>query len=283
MEIWLIQNGKKTGPFNDYEIRGRISERQLEADDFAWHEGLPDWVKLREIELFRNEFEAAKRIVPPPLPAHFPTGGGSSESEIKSRYLLRRFWARWLDLMAYLAAWWLLMYVAGGDIKAIILNLWAQLLLFVPWFIAESWLLHKFGTTPGKWLLGIRVVNEDGSNLSLKAAIKRSTFVWIAGLGFGFGFLPVICQLMSFFTTRNTGKPLWDHVGQHKLIVARLSALKITALVILFFVSMQLQTAVRFPHDREILLEDNREIFAKHPEIKKILEESRQWHFPVKD
>ncbi|MFN5737802.1 MAG: DUF4339 domain-containing protein, partial [Akkermansiaceae bacterium] len=56
MEIWLIQNGKKTGPFNDYEIRDRISNQLLDSDDYAWHEGLPSWVKLQEIDLFKSLF-----------------------------------------------------------------------------------------------------------------------------------------------------------------------------------------------------------------------------------
>lgn len=283
MEIWLIQNGKKTGPFNDYEIRDRISERQLEADDYAWHEGLPGWVKLQEIELFKNEFEAAKKILPPPLPKHFPAGLDQDPSNKKGRYLLRRFWARWLDLMVYFAAWWLLMYVAGGNIKALILSQWVQLSLLLPWFVIESWLLHRFGTTPGKWLLGIRVVNEDGTALSLKAAIKRSVFVWIAGLGFGWQLLPLLCQLMSWFTTRSTGKPVWDHIGQHKVTVVPMSAFKIIAMIVLFISAMQLQSAVRWPHDREIFIKANGELFEKYPEFKKILEDGKQWHLPVKD
>lgn len=283
MEIWLIQNGKKTGPFNDYEIRGRISERQLEANDYAWHEGLPGWVKLEEIELFRNEFEAAQKISPPPLPKHFPVGRDPDFGNTRGRYLLRRFWARWLDLMVYLAAWWLLMYVAGGNIKALMLSQWVQLTLLLPWFAAEAWLLHRFGTTPGKWLLGIRVVNEDGTPLSLRAAIRRSVFVWIAGLGFGWGLLPLLCQVMSWFTTRNTGKPIWDHVGQHKVTVVPMNAFKIIALVVLFFSSMQLQAAVRMPHAREILLNANGELFEKYPKFRMMLENGKQWHFPVKD
>lgn len=283
MEIWLIKNGEKTGPFNDYAIRGRISDGQLDANDYAWHEGLPGWVKLQEIELFKNEFETAKTIQPPPLPQHFPVSSDLDLANTKGRYLLRRFWARWLDLMVYLAAWWLLMYVAGGNIKAMISSQWVHLSLLVPWFAIEAWLLHRFGTTPGKWLLGIRVVNEDGTGLSLKSAVRRSIFVWIAGLGFGWGYLTPLCQLMSWFTTRNTGKPVWDHVGQHKITVAPLNAFKIIALIVLFFTAIQLQSAVRWPHDKEIFLKANQELFEQYPEFRKFLEEGKQWHLPVKD
>jgi hypothetical protein len=276
MEIWLIQNGKKTGPFNDYEIRDRIFNQLLGSDDYAWHEGLPGWVKLQEIDLFKNEFETAKAIQPPALPAVFPAARNQVLSKIKCPYLVRRFWARWFDLMIYLAAWWMLMYVAGGNIKEMILNQWVQLLLFIPWFAIEAALLHWFGTTPGKWLLGIRVVNEDGSALTLKSAMLRSLIVWIAGLGFGWGLLTALCHVMSWFTARNIGKPVWDHIGRHKVTVAPVNAVKIIAVIFLLIAAMQLQVAVRGPHDQEIFLQE-------YPDFKEFFEKGKPWHFPIKD
>ncbi len=282
MEIWLIQNGKKTGPYNDYEIRGRISDQQLDANDFAWHEGLPSWVKLQEIDLFKSEFEALKTIKPPPLPTHFPLDRNQDLAQTKSRYLVRRFWARWFDLKTYLAVWWLMMYMLGGDIGAMVQNRWIQLSLFIPWFAIESWLLHRFGTTPGKWLLGIRVVNEDGTGLTLKSSIWRSIRVWIAGVGFGWGLLVVLCQAMSWFTARKIGKPVWDYMGQHKITVVPHNVFKIIALILLFFTARQLQVAVRGPHDQANFYKQYREFFEKYPKFREFLDSGKQWHLPVK-
>ena len=282
MEIWLIQNGKQTGPFNDYDIRSRISDRQLDADDFAWHEGLPGWVKLQEIELFKSEFELLKTIKPPPLSPHFPLDSNQDSPQPKIRYLARRFWARWLDLMTYLAVWWLLAYVVGWDVGMMVQSRWIQFLLFIPWFGIEAWLLHRFGTTPGKWLLGIRVVNEDGTGLTLKSSISRSIRVWIAGVGFGWGLLAVLCQAMSWFTARKIGKPVWDYMGQHKITVAPHNGFKIIALIFLFFAAMQLQVAVRGPHDQENFYKQNIELLEKYPEFREFLDSGKQWHLPVK-
>lgn len=279
MEIWLIQNGVKTGPFQDYEIRNRIADGQIETDQFAWHEGLPGWVKLREIDLFRNDLERAQldkkdafkakdRVDPMKSPDVVSLSG--------KRHLARRFWARWLDLMVYTAIWWLLMYVAGRDIGAIILNPWMQLSIYLPWFMIEAWLLHRFGATPGKWLLGIRVVNDDDTPLALKSSIWRSVRIWIAGIGFGWGLLSVLCQAMSWFTARRIGKPVWDYMGKHKITVVPMSAFKIITLVLLFFTTMQLQTAVRFPHEKEIILK-------QYPDLREFFQKGEPWHFPVKD
>jgi uncharacterized RDD family membrane protein YckC len=279
MEIWLIQNGVKTGPFQDYEIRNRITDGQIETDQFAWHEGLPGWVKLGEIDLFRDDLERAQRDKKDTFEYVGPVDQMRPPDVVSlsgKRHLARRFWARWLDLMVYTAIWWLLMYVAGRDIGAIILNPWMQLSIYLPWFMIEALLLHRFGTTPGKWLLGIRVVNDDDTTLTLKSSIWRSVRVWIAGIGFGWGLLSVLCQAMSWFTARRIGKPVWDYMGKHKITVVPMSAFKIIILVLLFFTAMQLQTAVRFPHEKEIILK-------QYPDLRAFFQKGEPWYFPVKD
>jgi uncharacterized RDD family membrane protein YckC len=275
MEIWLIKDGKKTGPYNDYEIRGRISERQLQPGDYAWHEGLSVWVKLEEIEWFRSEFESLKTTGPPPLPDHFPMDAAQISAPPNCLYLLRRFWARWLDLLVYSALWWLVMYVGGRHIGDVIENRWLMLSMFIPWFVIEAWLLHRFGTTPGKWLLGIRVANDDDTPLTLKSSVWRSLRVMIAGVGFGWGMLSLLCQAMSWFTTRRIGKPVWDFMGKHKVTVVPLNVFKVIALVLLLFTAIQLQSAVRGPYDQERFLKE-------FPQWEKFFDKSKPLYFPVK-
>lgn len=46
-------------------------------------------------------------------------------------------------------------------------------------FVAEPLLLRFWGTTPGKWLLGLSVESESGGRLSLGEAWGRTTEGWI--------------------------------------------------------------------------------------------------------
>lgn len=275
MEIWLIQHGEKVGPFQDFEVRSRIQSGQLGKDDFAWHHGLAHWVRLGEIGIFHHDF-AAKSDLPEGLEK--PEIAQPNKQMIASGklHLLRRFWARWLDMSIYAAAWWLLMYAIRSDIGAMITDLWVVINLFIPWFALEAWLLHRFGTTPGKWLLGIRVLNENDSNMSLKESIWRTLRVMIAGVGFGWGMLAILCQVMSWFTARRLGKPIWDHMGQHKVVVRPLGVIRVIFVVIIFFISLQLQVAVRGPHEQKLILE-------QYPEMAEFLERGKVWHLPVKD
>ncbi|MGJ8633810.1 MAG: RDD family protein [Luteolibacter sp.] len=285
MEVWLIRNGTKSGPFPDYEIRGRIEQGDLEGDVRAWHEDLPEWTELGKIEIFRKEFERVNsEAVPPPLPKELPE---RAESEVPKKetdsekagkgILVRRFFARWLDLALYSAFWWLGMYLVGKDIGGLLSNPASLLFLtmYVPWFAFEALLIQKFGRTPGKWLMGLRVVSDDGSGLEFKESVWRSIRVMVAGVGFGFWILPLLCQTMSWFTARRIGKPIWDYLGKHKVVSEKLNPFRVIGLIVIFFAAAHLQMAVRGPHEQEIMLK-------KYPQMEKYFESSERLYFPVK-
>lgn len=275
MEIWLILNGKRSGPYPDYEIRGRIEHGEMEREEKVWHEGLAEWTSVGDLELFRNSFgDKMPMASPPALPQEYLEQNMKEVGELKpKRYLGRRFWARWLDLTAYSALWWLAMYFSGRDIGAAIINSWLLLTIYLPWFAIEAWLIHRFGRTPGKWLMGLRVVNDDGSSLELKPAIWRSLRVIVTGIGFGWFLLSVLCMAMSWFTTRRIGKPIWDHIGGHKVIVKSLSPFRTAAMVILFFLISQIHFGIYGRYSDRALIE----LF---PEQREFIEMRKPLYFP---
>lgn len=280
MEIWLIINGKRSGPYPDYEVRGRIEHGEMEPGEKIWHDGLEEWTPIGELELFRKSFEDRKpeeeQVEPPTLPQEYLEHIVKDTAKLKPKlYLGRRFWARWMDLTAYSALWWLAMYFSGRDIGSAIGNPWLLLTMYLPWFAIEAWMIQHFGRTPGKWLMGLRVVNEDGSKLALKAATWRSLRVMVTGIGFGWSFLSILCQAMSWVTTRRIGKPIWDHIGGHQVTVEPLSSFRTAGLVVFFFIAAQLQMAVRGPHEEEIMAE-------AFPQYKEYFERDGKWYFPVR-
>jgi hypothetical protein len=277
MEIWLIRNGEKSGPYQDYVVRSKVGDGDLKEDDHAWHEGLGGWKRLGDMELFEEEFRQRRaRAVPPPLPEMRQVVGEVPIAPVGGRlYLGRRFWARWLDLVCFGAFWWLGMYLAGRDIGAAVRNDWLHLTIFVPWFLIEAFLIRKLGTTPGKWMLGLRVVNEDGTNLSQREALWRSIRVMVTGVGFGWGILALCCQGLSWVTTRWVGKPVWDHLGKHKVEAKPMKPLGIIMLVVLYVAASHLKVAVVGPHAEERFLE-------VYPQMQEFFDKQPNWYFPVK-
>lgn len=63
-KIWIAQNGQKSGPFAEDEVRRWIAEGRFGPDTLAWHKGMPEWVPLSS--LFPEE--AASPTPPPPVP-----------------------------------------------------------------------------------------------------------------------------------------------------------------------------------------------------------------------
>lgn len=263
MDFWLIRNGEKTGPLPDYEIRSKIESGELGPDDPAWSEGMANWVPLRSIALFSELFERPiespepqrDSFSPPPLP--------------EKPAVYRRFWARWFDLISYGSLWWLGMWASGNDLKAMLLSHWLLVLHLVPWFLIETLLIHHFGTTPGKALLGLSVVNIDGSRLSYGQSLRRAFRVMFAGIGFGLSLISPICQLMSWFLVRRIGTTLWDRAGGHRVTAAPMSVIRVSVLVIGLFVAVQIEGNVLAPSMVEILAKD-------FPELKEFYDKTRR-------
>lgn len=279
MDIWIIQDGVKKGPIHDFEIRAKIESGELSSDTPAWHEGLDSWRPLIEILLFAREFDrllmakeaekAAEELLksqPPPQATPTPSA---------EPHLIRRFWARWFDLYLFAGFWWFGMWALGRDIGGIMNNPWIILFHYIPWFALEAVLLHRYGTTPGKWLLGIKVTNDDGALLSLAESTRRAGRVFFLGIGFGWIPLALICHLISVLSTRRMGRPLWDHAGGHSLKTTSLSPLRLVVYVFSLYAALQLQLIVLAPHLMKYMEET-------YPAMSEQIKKNPPWHLPVR-
>lgn len=98
----------------------------------------------------------------------------------------RRFLARWAD---YCLAGNLLQFLFIVLLKVRpYSNLLANTLTFlVPFLMVPlgALMLHLWGTTPGKWCMGLRVESENGGRLTFFAALDREWSVLRDGYGFG--------------------------------------------------------------------------------------------------
>ena len=131
----------------------------------------------------------------------------------------RRLFARKVDICtAGLVLFMLLIFAfsatmpekAAGFAKAIENPIIASVVLYLIWLPAEALLLSLFGTTPAKWLFGIRVAHPGGNLLSFAAALNRSFLVFVQGVGFGIPFVALFTQLFAYRRLTKTGTTLWD-------------------------------------------------------------------------
>lgn len=98
----------------------------------------------------------------------------------------------------------------AGFAKAIENPIIAGVVLYLVWLPAEAIFLSLFGTTPAKWLFGIRVVHPGGDLLSFSEALNRSFLVFVQGVGLGIPLVALFTQLFAYRRLTKTGTTLWD-------------------------------------------------------------------------
>ena len=81
---------------------------------------------------------------------------------------------------------------------------WGLLLLL------EPLLLARFGTTAGKWCMGITVTRSDGERLSYSEALNRTALVWFYGAGLGISIVELVCNYRSYRRYMNGEELAWE-------------------------------------------------------------------------
>ncbi len=66
------------------------------------------------------------------------------------------------------------------------------------------------GGTPGKWLMGVRILDQAGRPPGLLIALEREAIVWIVGLGFGIPLVSMATMLASFGRLESSKTTWWD-------------------------------------------------------------------------
>ena len=276
MEVWIIRDGEKAGPFQDFEIRRKISTEEITAETPAWHEGLETWMPISNLVIFKNEFEKKPEALP--IEAEGPALGVLPPPLPEKPVYTRRFFARWFDLQVYASLWWLTLWLLGVNLGNVWGNSMATLLLFVPWFALEAFLIHRLGTTPGKWLLGIRIRNIDDTYLTISASIRRAIRVLLAGVGLGW-WLPftTFCQGISLFVAKRFGNALWDFAGGHRVLSDALKPWRVILLTVGYIAALQLQVMIVFPW----IPQEQIDAFGKaFPEWKEQMDKNPPLHLP---
>lgn len=131
----------------------------------------------------------------------------------------RRFFARTVDLMSsgvfvfflfYFSFGYLFPNNIGGFVKFIENPIGAAIVLYALWIPVEALFLSARGTTPAKWVFGIRITSNTGEKLSYAQALKRTFLVFVQGDGFGIPLATVFTRLYAYRRLTKTGTTLWD-------------------------------------------------------------------------
>lgn len=223
MQIYVAHNEKKDGPFTMFQIEEKLRAGELDEHSLAWHEGLSEWRPLPELEPFEyffrhrdDELEDQRRRQAAEKAAAYERK--SAETVPKSAVRpWTRFWARHLDFFFFLTAClliftllrnlgWVTTTIAG------FVDIFPMFLLF--WHFLEAYLISRWGTTPGKYLTGIHILNAEGNRLDLGASLRRSLGVYVLGVGLYIGGLSLIAYMFGYYFLLKNRRTFWDSTAE---------------------------------------------------------------------
>lgn len=150
--------------------------------------------------------------------------GGPSDSSTARRRPWVRFLARVLDIQISSVALLLAMDGLGlGQTSDHLARTAVILISPMVWIVIESALLVHYGTTPGKWLLNVKISHMSGT-VTARAALIRSLTVWSKGLGFGIPGIWIATSLVAYRRLVVTGAAAWDRSAGFHLSHGRVGA-----------------------------------------------------------
>jgi uncharacterized RDD family membrane protein YckC len=212
MDWHYVALGKAVGPVSEEELRRLAASGQVTRDTLVWRAGMPEW---REARLARPDLWPA---VPPPAPAPPPAAGGvagdapavAAMASIPGPLpVATRFAGFWIRFVARILDW-LILFFAGamvnlatgigaigfggfsifrnGDfdpaelMHLLAAGLVAAMVKILLSAIYEIAFLTRFGATPGKMALGLKVVRAGGVPISFARATGRYFAYWLSCL-----------------------------------------------------------------------------------------------------
>ena len=148
-------------------------------------------------------------------------GGFSLEGDVlpKMAYPWRRFFARWLDLNLYALFWTAfgLLVLRFNPPDNLLFSLLASYRDYATMLLVEPILLHFWGWTPGKWLLGLRLRDGAGEKLSWSAALSRTLGVFIRGYGYGIPIYSLYRHYKSYRACADCEALPWEEEERYTL------------------------------------------------------------------
>ena len=146
------------------------------------------------------------RVIPPEQPKkHYATG-----------HPWRRLFARSLDMWLYALPWIALRTWLGLTNWAFWLGEFFSIMVLT--LLLESLLLSAWGTTPGKWLMGLRLrrhYTEEFGKPAFRDALYRTFQVYLMGWGLGLGLPQLLCLAFAFLRANRGDDQPWDDLWEY--------------------------------------------------------------------
>lgn len=132
----------------------------------------------------------------------------------------RRYFARGLDFSLYDLIWMAFEYfvLRWQPENNILITLLISYIGYGMMLLIEPVLLATWGTTPGKWIMGLVVRTPDGKKLAVWQARERALGVFMYGMGYGIPIYNIVRMLKCRSASLRNETMSWDEGIDYQLL-----------------------------------------------------------------
>jgi formylglycine-generating enzyme required for sulfatase activity/uncharacterized RDD family membrane protein YckC len=239
VEWWYASGGTRKGPISTDVLRQKLLDGSVTTSDLVWTEGMSAWTAVCDVPVLNKMIQALPPELPktavsgPPEP-FVDTEPSPFESPTPPPELAgpwRRFFARFIDLWLIALPTVFLVIVLLAPVSPGFAQ-WLQkpgsdyalgFLVTPLLLVVEAVVFAFFGTTIGKWILGIHITTTLGKTPTFFEYLSRQFGLYWYGLGTGF-------PLISLFTMARqrsrlkSGRAATYDAGQFQVTAQRIGA-----------------------------------------------------------
>lgn len=249
MRAWYYVIGdEKKGPVPEKELIALLKSCELSSDTLVWTEGMEAWTQVGDAEALTcsspdkvpqiNTTPPERDSLPVEVvePEVIDPDGKKKKREVPQVRPWVRYWARMIDFNLFFFAYGLLL-IFIAPLISVVRPLLFLICAIVGGFFVEAGFLSLWGTTPGKWLMQVRVRKHNGEKLTYSGALGRAFSVWMRGEGFSIPIVSLFTHLTAYNRLREKGITSWDENGQFTVSHRRIGFFRalLATVILLFF------------------------------------------------
>ncbi|WP_311044277.1 MULTISPECIES: RDD family protein [unclassified Rhizobium] len=212
MKIWYYAVGQEhMGPISEGELRDLIKQGQATWETLLWRDGMSAWQPVSELPEFSAAFVTPPTLPlkPPPVQALPVVAVANVAIDAKRSLPLQsrpwpRFWARSIDtlllgpVIIFGAAVAFIFHAPDLYLQMMAMNAGLLGIIVLPALgLLLAILMVLTGTTPGKAIVGVRVLVPEGRN-RVAFFFSRELKVWAAEWGLGIPILNLYTQSRQY-------------------------------------------------------------------------------------
>jgi uncharacterized RDD family membrane protein YckC len=237
MNWFYVDAGQQAGPVPDEQLDELVRSGKVRGDTLVWREGLANWQAYSQARPEGVQPLAPVAPAAPPLIGAAPPGGtvpGAMPYQPMPGAVYELAYAGfWIRFVAKLIDGLIVGVVFGIPIAIVAFRTalsggapqpqaWAN--YFVPGPLQFAWyaiavlyngfFIGRFGATPGKMALGLKVVSPEGAPISYGRSFGRAAAEILSGLICNIGYIIAAFDIQK--------RALHDHIASTRVIKTRL-------------------------------------------------------------